>query len=180
MLPAKKELVANMSAEQQLVAIDREILLGLSVNLSPHKAAFEFFFKRNFLPLVTPCVWAVIKDTEEKSSDADARRQAQIIIQDTLDSLIVMPPITDTYNGVLDIHADALLAKNVLPRGDKVAALTLLEAIHLDATALLTTNPALRDAPPDKLKPALIDCGLHAIYIISPQQIVEYLESQAG
>jgi hypothetical protein len=165
-----------MAADEKFVAIDRDILLGLSVSLEPHRRAFDFFFTNRYIPMVTPSVWAVIKDTEEKSSDSEARLRAQIIVQDTLDSVTVCPSITETYQQVLDIHADTLLSKGVLQGANKIDALTLLEAIHLDASVLLTTNPTLRDAPSDKLKPALIECGLPTIYIVSPKQINEYLD----
>lgn len=162
---------------QKFVAIDQNILLGLSASLAPHKKAFEFLFNLKYLPMVTPCVWAIIKDTQENSTDEVARKRAQIIIHDTLDSLAVTPVITDTYQQVLDIHADNLLSKGVLANANKADALTLLEAIYLEANVLLTTNPALRDAHGDRLKVALIECGLPTIYILSPKQIVDYLES---
>jgi hypothetical protein len=161
---------------QKFVAIDREVLLGRSIGLAPHLKALDFLAKLKFLPLVTPTTMAVIKDAEIHGNTTEKRR-FQIVVQDVLDSDIVRPSINDTYQQVMDIHADKLLSKNVIKGGDKVDALILAEAAYLEAKVLLTTNPALRDAHEDSLKLALLECGMESVFIVSPKEIVDYMES---
>ena len=137
----------------------------------------EFLARVGFLHMVTPTTMAVVKDMSLKG-DAEQKRQANLIIEEVLDSTIIRPEASDTYQQVLDIHADKLLEKGILDGGDKADALILAEASYFNASVLLTTNKALKNAQKDSLKVALLECGMDSVVIISPKEIVDYLEAQ--
>ena len=118
--------------KQRFVALDREVLLGWSLSLRPHLEALAFFDKIKFFQMVTPTTMAVVKEMELRGNEVQ-RRQAQVIVQEVLDSNIVRPSINDTYCQVMDIHAEKLLATNILRGGDKADALILAEASYLEA-----------------------------------------------
>lgn len=164
-----------MQPEQKFLAVDSEVLLALTAGVPNANKAVKFFRSRDFLPRVTPTVHAILKDWERHAPETQDRMLAQRVIQDIYDSGCVITPIDDAYRQVIDIHTDNIIQKGILPACKKADILILLEASYVDAHALLTTSKPLLATAHDSLKLALLDAGLHPIFVISPREVADYV-----
>jgi len=98
--------------DQKFVALDDQVLLGLTMGITDHGRAMSFFRQLRYLPLVTPTVMAICQDAAHFQGP-----MADVVIQDIGDSDCVVAQLNDTYQQVIDIHANRIMETGVLPNG---------------------------------------------------------------
>lgn len=163
---------------ERLAALDTEVLLAIEAGAEDCITAQSLLRSVGFLFRATP---TVIQELEK--AQYDTRREftaalAQNIFRPgVLQALgVVSARMNDTERDVTEIHARTVMEKNMLEgvkhsnEGDIFA---LIEAAYADCVFFITTNAELLDRS-DPLSLALIQiCGMRALLIVSPDEIIE-------
>ena len=164
----------------RVAAVDTKLLIGEAIGIPHHRAALDHFRNQfRFVLAVCPVTIAELNASVELG-DVNTQRMAGRVLEDLDDSDYIRPVLTDTEEQVVEIHARRILERGVLPGGNLQDARLLIEAAYSDSVCILTTRDPLLDAASDSLKLALVECGMIPMAILSPSQIVAWINRIAN
>ena len=162
-------------------ALDTKFLLALAGGEQDAEGTIDYLRSIGFFPIITESVIEQIGELQ-RSTDSSAYIFAEIVAKNFIYWGILDVPNPNILNGTSCVHAEKILAQNLIPDGTLFEAEMLVEASCHNCEILVTFSDALLNAPSAPLNLALIDNGLVnvTVAIASPEMISQRVKIRAN
>jgi hypothetical protein len=164
-----------MPAQRRSAALDTPFLLALAGGDDNCAEIIDWLSRINVYPLVTGTVLQELMDAEQNDLDPFVKQNAESALMNLTTWGVLDTALSPTDNGVAKIIAGKFVEKGVLPDEHENDGLVVAEAALHDCKMLITYRETLLNAPLEGIKFMLIESDVPALFIVSPDNIIEYL-----
>lgn len=170
-----------MLPPKRFAALDTSFLLALAVGEENCQAVIDWLSGINVYALATGTVLQELADIEREDTDDFARQNAYAAQRELTSWGILDVSLTPIDNGIAKIIAAKLVEKKVLPDKCENDGLVVAEAALHGCKMMVTFRQTLLNAPPAGIRFMLIESDVPDLFIVSPEDVVDYLRSiEAG
>ena len=167
-------MAAHIVSQPKLAALDTNILFHLAENHAPAHNLLLRLLRTGFTSIVTQTVvqelgyFADFGDTEKKKKTA-------ILALSSMREWGVQPAtLKPVGNGICEIVANVIAARDLLPESEKNDAFIVIEAGFYGVSILLSWDEHLIGADNARLNEVLRSFDLHPVQIAHPRIILGY------
>jgi len=165
-----------MPAPRRFAALDTSFLLALAGGDENCEEVIDWLSGINVYPLVTGTVLQELMDIDQqKDADPFVKQNAERALLNLAAWGILDASLAATDNGIAKIIAGKFVEKGVLPDEQENDGLVVAEAALHECKMLVTDRETLLNAPLEGIKFMLIESDVSALFIVSPDHIIEYL-----
>jgi hypothetical protein len=163
---------------KRFAALDTTFLLSLAAGDEACEETIDWFGAINVYPVVTGTVLQELADIEQNEEDPFVLENASKALANIPVWGFLSIPLQPAENGIAKVIANKLADKGFLPDEYENDGLVVAEAAFQNCNILVTYRQTLLDCSGEGLKFMLLENDVADLFIVSPVDVVEYLEGQ--
>jgi hypothetical protein len=166
------------ASNKRFAALDTSFLLALVVGDDSCLTVVDWLSRINVYALVTGTVLQELADIELNDPDPFNRANAKEAQSSIPTWGFLSVPLQPAENGIVKVIASKLVESGVLPDEHEDDGLVVAEAAFQQCKVLFTYRETLLKSSSEALAFMLLENDVSDLFIVSPDQIVDYLEKQ--
>lgn len=158
-------------------ALEADFLIALAAGSDSAECAVDLFCKAGGRPIVSPSVLQELQDMAERQEPASDRYYAKLALANLSNWGFLLAGLNDLDHQIAVINANKLVERKHCH--DYQTALVFVEAASLNCMFLLTYHPEMCGKDGTDLRLFMrYDCHLTDTFVLSPLQLIQYVEEQ--
>jgi hypothetical protein len=166
------------ASTKRFAALDTSFLLALVAGDDSCLTVVDWLSRINVYALVTGTVLQELADIELNDPDPFNRANAKEAQSSIPIWGFLSIPLQPAENGIVKVIASKLVESGVLTDEHEDDGLVVAEAAFQQCKVLFTYRETLIESSSEALAFMLLENDVSDLFIVSPDQIVEYLEKQ--
>lgn len=167
-------MAAPATSRPKLAALDTNVLFHLAENHAPAHNVVLRLIGGGFTPVVTQTVVQELGFAALEAPTAHKRQMATLALENLRRWHIQPCSLVPVGNGICDVIANVLFAKNLLPPEEVNDACIFIECAFWAVAMLVTWDNHLLDAPNAALNEVMNSFDLNPVQIVHPKVILGY------